>query len=135
MKFNEAEYETFSLSLKERGYHRGKDGANKHVDHCWYKTFRRGHNDNDRGYVIALNVYDNSDLMERYPTLSRFSMDFNMTMNHQTRMDFDRCDFSLMRDAMILEEFEGYCDRLYDCMLEVLPHRNMNALTEYEKEN
>jgi len=58
MRFNETEYEAFSLALKERGYHRGKDGANRRADHCWYKTFRRGHPDNDRGYAISLVVYD-----------------------------------------------------------------------------
>ncbi len=125
MRFNEAEYEVFSLMLNERGYHRGKDGANRRMGHRWYKTFRGGHPDNDRGYTISLNVHDNSDLMERYPTLVRFSIDLTMTMNHQTCMDFDRCDFSLMKDTITLEEFEGYCDKLYDCMLEVFPNKTI----------
>ena len=127
MRFNETEYEAFALTLKERGYYRGKDSGSRYADHCWYKHFRSVQDSVDRGYIISLSVYDHADLLEIYSTLERFLVEFTMTMNHQTRMDFERCDWSLIKDAMGVEEFEDYCDHIYDCMLSMLPKRKGEA--------
>lgn len=109
--------------LKGRGYICGKDAGNKYVDHCWYKSFRKNDPDNDRGYVVSLNVYDNSELLDRFPTISPFSMKFSMIINHQTKMDMEKFDLSMMKDGMDVEEFERYCDRLYDALMMIMPTR------------
>lgn len=120
MRLDEKQYEDMALYLSKMGYNKGR--GFDHVDHYWYKRFRKENEDGDNGYQVILNVYDFLKHMHEHKML-RFSISFNMKMNHETKMDFDRCDLMLMRESMDVEEFEGYCDRLYDRMVEVLPER------------
>lgn len=120
MRLNEEEYAKTVELLIERGYRRSTTGVNS-ADHYWYKSFRRGDPDVDRGYQIILGIYD----WHKYPERNekRYSLNFEMTMNHETSMDFDRCDLMLMKDDMVVEEFERYCAGIYEAMLGILPKR------------
>jgi hypothetical protein len=120
MRLDDQGYEVLVTRLTEKGYRKTIAGIRK-ADHYWYKTFRREDPENDRGYQIIWNIYD----WNKYPghRIERYGIEFEMSMNHRTCMDFDKCDIMIMRDDMDVEEFEGYCEGIYDALLKMLPKR------------
>ncbi len=120
MRLDDKGYEALTARLADQGYRKSIAGIRK-ADHYWYKPFRKEDPDTDCGYQVILSVYD----WNKYPghRVDRYGIEFEMVMNHRTSMDLDRCDIMIMKDDMLVEEFEEYCDGLYEAMLKMLPKR------------
>lgn len=121
-----ADIDKFIKEMEARGYRKGQSFHYQHKpEHSLWKSFHKGEDEAEsKGYQICLGIWDH----RKYDANAYISVSFDMLINHQTSIQCDRMDISMIEDSMDAEEFERRCEALWKAMKEFMPRKTATDL-------
>jgi len=111
----------FVAELIERGYrlefkgHFSKEGCDEYWKGFWIDGFE------DRQYTVWVRVYDRESYPWHKPEWDRYSVEYGITLNHETAVDVGLFKANVLHDTMSIEEWERRCAALYASMSSAFP--------------
>ena len=116
MRYTQLEFEELTEKLIEKGYTHYKQQKWKSSDSIFWKSFHKTYDeDGDKiiPYQIGFAVYDFSKFQQVHEGIS-ISYEFLLGAD---LYKIDRLDLSITDSKMTIEEFEEFCETLYQSEL------------------
>lgn len=118
---NTTDIAPFVADLLQRGYKMERNAANikEGRNEYWKGFYVDGYE--DRQYTVWLKVYDLSLYPWHKPEWDRYSVEYGITLNHETAVDVVLFRSTILHDTMTIEEWERRCAALYAAMVANFP--------------
>jgi hypothetical protein len=111
----------FVAELLQRGYkleHKGRL-SQEGRDEYWKGFYMDGYE--DRQYTVWFNLYDRSLYSWHKTEWDRYSVEYGITLNHETAVDVELFKATILHETMTIEEWERRCAALYAAMVANFP--------------
>lgn len=113
MRFSHEEFEIFSQKLIEKGYTHYKTQSWKSADSIFWKSFHKTYDEDGEKiipYQVGFAVYD----FTKYQSWDnmKISIAYEFLLGNDI-FNIDRLDLTITDSKMTIEEFEEFCENLY----------------------
>jgi hypothetical protein len=111
----------FVAELLQGGYRPEPKGrlSNDGCDEYWKGFYVDGYE--DRQYTVWLRIWDRSTYNWYQPVWDRYSVEYGITLNHETAVDVELFKATILHNTMTIGEWERRCAAIYAAMVANFP--------------
>lgn len=116
MRYSQSEFEKLTEKLIEKGYRHYKQQKWKSSDSIFWKSFHKTYDEDGEKiipYQVGFAVYDFSKFQQVHEGIS---IAYEMLIGADS-YKIDRLDLTITDSKMTIEEFEEFCENLYQSEL------------------